>query len=468
VIVFFIELHLFHTPSMDPHGDESRHNRPYSIDLTLELEHQLENDAFPPALTHPSNLSRQSLDPNILASLIIQLRHSLAEVTGERDELLHRLSEARNQETSLTDTLRDVSEKCTRLQDELEAAKQKAKDDEDAITMLRAKVEESRLVLTCIPIHASHPHGCRRGVMRLQSENRRMSQGPLTPDISRTVSAKRASFTPLTGMAAVRPNGHRRISSVSDSGWADPESFKEAMNFSGLQGLISPDSQQITSNSNRPSALSRYSPSPLESAHDTTPSEVAALRRELASVKGELEEAQHALSESNEAREASETCVKALREFIGQNNIGGLSTPGPIKLPLPPTMTTGEEAELKKSNTGWRFKLWTAESSVKHVSNDLPPPLATPTPTLSRTLGGFFGSRASLTSVMSQAGPGQPSSKATRQGSDCSSVAESLPEIISTTGDGSGLGVVVPGSLSSLSELGRSADQIGHEGDNLS
>jgi len=117
------------------------HKRPYSIDLTLELEHQLENESLPPT---PAHRRQQSLDPNVLASIVMQLRHSLAEVSDERDKLLHQLSEAQSQESYLKDTVQNISEKCTRLQDELEAAKEKIKDDEDAIAMLRTKVEESR------------------------------------------------------------------------------------------------------------------------------------------------------------------------------------------------------------------------------------------------------------------------------------------------------------------------------------
>jgi len=63
----------------------------------------------------------------------------------------------------------------------------------------------------------------------------------------------------------------------------------------------------------------------------------------------------------------SETCVKALWEFIRENNVGAgamavVSEPAGVKLPLPPTMTTGEETDARKTGVMggamWGFKLW--------------------------------------------------------------------------------------------------------------
>jgi septal ring factor EnvC (AmiA/AmiB activator) len=138
--------------------DDSSHKRPYSIDLTLELERQLENESLPPTPAHNvrSASGHQLPDPNVMASIIVQLRQSLADVTEERDALRHRLTEIQSQDSFVKDTLRDMAEKCTRAQSELEAARQKIKDDEEAISMLRAKVEESRCV---VPLsHMFHMH----------------------------------------------------------------------------------------------------------------------------------------------------------------------------------------------------------------------------------------------------------------------------------------------------------------------
>ena len=321
-----------------------------------------------------------------------------------------------------------------------------------------------------LTLRANLFHG-RRGVMRLQSESRRLSQGPMTLDISRAsislpgpASSKRASFTPLTGSGAPRPGNHRRISSVSDSALFNPDSLEET----GSQVVLGPDSKYLASSSRRISGILR-SPSQPEPSQDPITSEITTLRHELKSIKDELEATKHALSESNEAREASETCVKALRDFIGENNIGGPPTTGgarSIKLPLPPTMTTGEEMDSRKSS-GWRFKLWTVDTTVKPASNSSrsasPAPASSPSPgamtPLSKKLGEFFGSRASMSSTSSQ--PLRSASEKMYHGSDSSSIRESLTEPISPhAAEVMGAAAVIARDGVSSSELGESLDQM--------
>lgn len=118
--------------------------RPYSIDLTLELERQLDDESLPDT---PADTQRpQSLDPQVLAHIITNLRSSLSEATRHRDELAQSLAEMQARERDLTDTLAHMTDKCSTLQEELDTAKSKAKDDEDTISVLRTKVEESRYV----------------------------------------------------------------------------------------------------------------------------------------------------------------------------------------------------------------------------------------------------------------------------------------------------------------------------------
>jgi len=97
-----------------------------------------------------------------------------------------------------------------------------------------------------------------------------------------------------------------------------------------------------------------------------------------------------------------------------------------MKLPPPPTMTTGEEgSDRAKPNGGWGFKLWGVDSplipstpfsaSVAAPSPSgpvnstwtSPPPVIAAAP-LSRKLGGFFSSRSSLSSNSSQQQPVSP------------------------------------------------------------
>ena len=130
----------------------SEHNspintRPHSIDLTLELEHQLDFESLPNSPAHDQkSFKRQSLDPQVLASIITQLRISLVEVTKERDDLFQAFEEATQKQALLQENMQIVADRSAKLEEQLSVAQDKHKDDEEAISMLRTKVEESRLV----------------------------------------------------------------------------------------------------------------------------------------------------------------------------------------------------------------------------------------------------------------------------------------------------------------------------------
>ena len=126
------------------HQANSRSSERFSIDLSLELEQQLEHMESPSHPDPDSTSKRESLDPHVLAHIIMQLRHSLAEMTKERDELVKALSSALSKEAQLNDALQLMTDKATGMEEELAEAKKKVKEDEEAISMLRSKVEESR------------------------------------------------------------------------------------------------------------------------------------------------------------------------------------------------------------------------------------------------------------------------------------------------------------------------------------
>ncbi|PPR06198.1 hypothetical protein CVT24_000643 [Panaeolus cyanescens] len=410
-------------------------------DSNPELDQHLSNAGSPPSITDLSP------DPVILAHIITQLRQSLDEMTREKNELLHLLSTANAQEAAAKDALQLMTDKATEAQEELAEAKKKMKEDEDQIAMLRGKVEESR-----------------RGLMRLQTESRRQSMAPI--DISRTNSltlgafasppttSKRASFTPLTGTFHARAppssGGHRRVSSVSSvtdtnavepslpspnatstafniaaaeaalTGTAPPSSTKR---FSGLFGRTSPQPPFGSSESDTPVP-------PSSSIVSINPVELESLKKEVSSLKDELDTVRHELAEATEAKEASETCVQALREFIAENNVGvakSQSTASSMKLPPPPLMASGDEpstSETKKTASGWGFRIWGSSTSndaapaapqPASVQGSSPPPIAatssygnTPQSAgapLSRKIGGFFSSRsASISSQHSMTG----------------------------------------------------------------
>ncbi len=127
--------------------DPAEENKHFSIDLTLELERQLDLEGSPPptpSLPATSQPPHESLDPHILAHIITGLRKTVDDITKERDDLLKLLEAATTREASLQDTLQLMTEKATSYEEELTTAKKKMKEDEDAITLLRNKVEESR------------------------------------------------------------------------------------------------------------------------------------------------------------------------------------------------------------------------------------------------------------------------------------------------------------------------------------
>ncbi len=462
----------FHSPS------SPKAQRPFSIDLSLELERQLDMESPPVtpsynAQTHDTRPKRESLDPQVLAHIVMQLRHSLAEMTKERDDLLQFVSGAHSKEAELKDTLQAVTDKATELEEELMSARRKMKDDEDAIAMLRTKVEESRYVLTLALCYCNSLLTIlsRRGLMRLQSENqnRRQSVGPMPLDLSRAGfnnfstpgSSKRASFTPATVSHTTRPNAHRRISSVSDTCIDDQSS----------QTLIMPP--ELSANSRRTSGRSP------QADRDAFNLELETLRKELRAVKDELEETKLELSEANEAREASDTCANALREFISENNVGtvDLDARDAVKLPPLPATTTGDETEAKKASVGWGFKLWKVDTSVKPangptsaVTASTASPVIAPSAQLNasqvpltRKIGGFFSSRGSVSSTASNnSNSALQSNAATPQVPHRDSVysfsdASSMNEPLSPTSEENSHNDVVVRSLSDMGSLGGSS-----------
>ncbi|OAX41365.1 hypothetical protein K503DRAFT_712683 [Rhizopogon vinicolor AM-OR11-026] len=412
--------------------------RPYSFDLTLELERQLDNESNP---NSPADaIGPHSLDPHVLASIITQLRTSLADVTRERDELSQIVTEQRAREAGAADTMGHMMEKCSKMQEELDNARAKIHDDENTISILRTKVEESR-----------------RGLMRLQSE-RRVSQVPSALDLSRAgipsssgpPSSKRASFNPLTGSAAGRINAHRRISSVTDNSYLTspiPTSFT-------LPDVQKSRTQQPPNTRRLSGMFGRASP-PQSLYPSEDSSELEMLRRELNTAKAELDDVKHELNESNEAREASDTCVKALREFIEENQVGAV----PKSLPHLPD-------EVKKSAPaapGWGFKLWRAESATQspalasspHVSHTASPSLSSLPPVpLSRKLGDFFGARAVAAPVSLTPAPVEQEPMYNGL-SDTSSLEDSVVEPISPTSERPRPSVYVRNTTSVTSESSR-------------
>lgn len=430
--------------------------RPFSIDLTLELERQLDNESNPNSPVDATERPH-SLDSHVLASIVTQLRLSLADVTRERDEFSQTVVELRAREAETADTLEQMTGKCSKMQEELDNARTKIKDDEDTISILRTKVEESR-----------------RGLMRLQSENRRASQVPSALDLSRAgipsfngpPSSKRAS---LIGSTAGRNNTHKRISSVSDNAFSlDSSHLASPISTPTPATFTLPDVQK--SRTQQPSHTRRMSGmfgrgSPPQSLFPSEESaELEMLRRELNAVKAELDDVKHELSETSEAREASDTCIKALREFIEENQVGAVPKSLP---PLPAEVKKVPPPPPAVAATGWGFKLWRADSLTQSPVLPSPSPAAatahtvspslsslTPPVPLSKKLGDFFGTRA--TAVAGSQMPQRVEQEPMYNGmSDTSSIEDSVAEPISPTSERPRPAVYVRDTISVTSDSSR-------------
>ncbi|EIN06064.1 hypothetical protein PUNSTDRAFT_54350 [Punctularia strigosozonata HHB-11173 SS5] len=396
-------------------SDSADHNanRPTSIDLSLELERQLDSIDSPLATPAPLPATGavgkglrsrpQSLDPHVLASIVTQLRDSLAQVTKERDDLVGLLAESHAKEAGLKDALEGVMEKCERAEDALHNMKLQHQEDVDTITTLRSKVDESR-----------------RGLMKLQAESRRMSQSSMTLDLARAnaplTGGKRPPFTPLTGSGRVGPaggRGHRRGVSMSEGGFSPPPSafLPDGAGAQITQIPPTPESpaggffSRSPGKDRRASGFfgrtspvmlpGRLSPDHAGGSQSPPPSrrELEALRREMMALRTELDETRAELTESNEAREASETCVKALREYIAQSNIGeGTSASAPSTAPVPVPIKR-ESSSSSSSGSGWGFRLWSASAPTETRSMPPPPPPAPAAPApvhAASKFGSFF------------------------------------------------------------------------------
>ncbi|KAI1796550.1 hypothetical protein LXA43DRAFT_986003 [Ganoderma leucocontextum] len=415
--------------------------RPMSIDLSLELERQLEAESLP---NSPNPPRPPSLDASVLATIVTHLRQSLAETTKERDTLAEKLAEAQTRDEGMRDTLEHVTDKCIRMENDLEIASNQQKENEETIAMLRSKVEESR-----------------RALMRLQTE-RRMSVAsnlsldlsrppPILPSLSGPPSSKRASFAPFTGSPAGRANhNHRRISSISDSG------FLLTSSSTGEPPTWPPTSQHIPDDTEstptdrygspaknrRISLLFGRGAAPLqESSSDI---QVELLRTQLRAAQQQLNDTKRELVEAQEGHEASELCARALRTFISENNVG-----------VPPLMqTNGSPAapsivsHSKQGSTAsrWGFRLWTTSDSDSAKSSILAPTpisnhpsepsstVSTHDQTVPRKFGGFFGTKINASSNTPSYPPYDPiHQEAMCNGSDSSSLADSTGPVSPTS-----------------------------------
>ncbi|KAG9004025.1 hypothetical protein FRB94_002734 [Tulasnella sp. JGI-2019a] len=360
---------------------DNRHSK-HSIDLAVDLEHALNNEEHNDSEhglhqeNHMMNDKNQPdgdeerYDPEILTSIIIQLRATLVNMTHERDESNEALAAAGHKYAALEAKTADLSElltlekdRCAALEVERDHALHSAKENEEQVNMLRAKVEESR-----------------RGVMRLQAESRRVStqnhgaksNGPLPLDLSSPARSPvfASPFTPGANkrqsfQVGPRPllsgQGHRRISSMSDPGQSPGGDVPPVphmpipLSSDGLppspvthtfgSGSESQTADQAKANWKRASLMAkkrdprdqspsnglapagaadsgRRSASPPTANSVALAAELEVLKSELTVTKKELETVTRDLAEAHDAKEAADALAKTLREFIAEQSIG--------------------------------------------------------------------------------------------------------------------------------------------------
>ena len=270
----------------------------------------------------------------------------------------------------------------------------------------------------------------------------------MTVDLSRASSfsfggpssAKRMSFTPLTGSTAGRMSNHRRISSVSDTNvnWSDVGGGQPTNTSPHSQTITLPEPSPQpgfppTGNRRLSGLFGRPVATDLEPVPGLNSLERERLQREVQALKSALEEARNDLTEANEAREASDTCVKTLRDFIAENNVGVPSVRIDVGS-VGNSAIRGDDAD-KKSASGIAGSRWgfgglfrAGESSSPVLPSRGTSLTASPQPAnepLSRKLGGLFSGRGSFSSSTSAPARGPVVQEAVYNGSDTSSTAES-------------------------------------------
>lgn len=366
-----------------------------------------------------------SLNPEVLTSIIVSMRESLAE---ERKNFQATLADATAKNAALESRCGDTEERLHDTEKRLAETASKLADSEQSLIMLRQTLEESR-----------------RGIMRLQSESKRASinMGPPTPGTPSQTSraTKRLSLNPGLALPPLNSNSsnprtpqsgassmHRRISSMSDSSGTLPQDIP-------AQFLSSPSPNESTSLLpvvDASGGTSLLSTSPPGMQQQTLPDpEIAILKTEVSSLKS-------ALSDAVDARKASEDVIRGLRELIAAHSnedgviqpsaeLQGLSLP---PLPSDPDIEDNEPpVEQKKQPTGWStLRLWREQSNGSSTSAPPPPPSApklehrsssstsqssiadsdASSPATATTLGGFMSWRRGSSATSPQPTPTEP------------------------------------------------------------
>jgi len=296
---------------------------PYGIEFPLDAadDHSGVPDSYEGVI---------ALDADVLASLVIQLRTNLLSTQtelsltkAEREELITalaiaqtKISDLKFEKEDMRKAMADIktlnekeSERAHTLEKELGEALRKVQESEEAISMLRSKVEESR-----------------RGLMRLQSEqNRRMSQLAAPSPMPMIASPFATSFdgvprTPVPGTAGFpkrmsTPGGLSTYAGQSLLLSAPPKGRNSHTRQSSTsEPDMSNEENSLAQQQERAARRQSLFVRPTESLLNPLGAELEGLRQELVAARMELDDTQARLKEEREAREASDVCVRALKE----------------------------------------------------------------------------------------------------------------------------------------------------------
>lgn len=398
---------------------------PMKAEAHAEVEPEATNEVKP----EPAEPSAVDVD-----ALVAELRATLASSQTLLSTQATRLS-----------TLTDVETELSQLKDQyafLAAAKEAVEKQlneeikrremaEENVDLLRGQVEQARRgvgILQAQEKERKRLSFLPNSGLGLNMETEEVLAEAREPAAKTDRASKRASM--LVGRA------HRRQSSQSEPGESTHAPMREQANMTspnlsaprtgGLRelrlGLGNAPSvtgttvinSPTTSHFDEPTLLPSRPPinrSVSSSSHRAQPvvnlgsAQNSPVKSEEDILRTQLAAARARLVESEEAREASEACLKALREFMaGGGNQGGAADDNLLKtMRLPPLPTdkdaddnAPQELEAGAKKAGWAFKLWKQGPMSPALSTTVEPPatpLEMPTPPRSRRAS--FANKAS-------------------------------------------------------------------------
>lgn len=297
--------------------------------------------------TSPETVGSTPSSPELLIS---GLRSSLASsqnLLSTQATRLSQLSDLEVEHQQLKDQYAFVVAAKDAVEAQLREEVKKREAAEERTEALRGQVEQAR-----------------RGVMTLQKqekERKRMSMAPgglgLNTGGEETLEMDKDGMSSRTSILG---RGHRRVSSHSEPDMP-------------MANLLAP-STSPTAVSPVPRGLRELRLGQLPNPLPVDSSDLASARTEADRLRSELATIQARLAESEESRMASETVLKALREFVGgATGVVDLNDPMTMEelrgISLPPLPTDPDEPppepEERKAVGGWGFnKLWKPSTTL--------------------------------------------------------------------------------------------------------